>query len=535
MSTGLSLVVPAFDESGRLPRTLAAIAAALPRLADQVELIVVDDGSADDTADLAGRFAATAPLPVRVIRLGCNRGKGAAVAAGVAAARHPLVAFTDADSPYDLASLTPMLAALTSGRCAVAIGARDLPESQINRGYGVLRYVSGQTFSLMTRLAIGLPFRDSQCGIKAFRTDAARLLFAMRTVDGFGFDFELLATAVANGLRVERFPVRLTHDDDSRIALVRDSLRMARDLLHVRRNLKRGAYSFPALPADVTPCPLCGATEFEPRVAHDGFRMVGCCSCGVWYLNPMPTRAALAGLYSDTYYASADATDGGYADYAAMADDHRDTFRRRLALVARHVGEGRLLDVGAGYGYLADAAMPTFRERWVVELSRAAARRVSREHKVVVGDIESVELPRHYFDVVSLQDCFEHLPDPGAALARIRDVLRPGGALLAVTPNAHSWLARVQGANWVSLKFPEHVILYSRGTLRRVLESNGFAIESITPAGQYARLDFLAERVAKGHPRLARALAGAARRLGGSERRVYVPSGSVAVVATALD
>lgn len=533
MSTALSLVVPAFEESERLPRTLTAVAAALPRLADEVELIVVDDGSTDDTAELAERFAATAPLPVRVVRLGRNRGKGAAVAAGVAAARHPLVAFTDADSPYDLESLVPMLAALASGRCDVAIGARDLPESQINRGYGALRFLSGQTFSMMTWLAIGLPFRDSQCGLKAFRTDAARRLFAMRTVDGFGFDFELLAAAVANGLRVERFPVRLTHDDDSRIALIRDSLRMTRDLLHVRRNLKRGAYAFPTLPADVTPCPVCGATEFEPRVAHDGFRMVECGACGVWYLNPMPTRAALASLYGDAYYASDEATDGGYADYAAMADDHRETFRRRLALVARHVGQGRILDVGAGYGYLADAAAPTFRERWVVELSDAAARRVAPEHKVVVGDIASVELPRRYFDVVSLQDCFEHLPDPRAALERIRDVLRPGGALLAVTPNARSWLARLQGANWVSLKFPEHVILYSRDNLRRVLESNGFAVESMTPAGQYARLDFLAERVAKGHPRLADALVRAARRCGGHQRRVYVPSGSVAVVATA--
>lgn len=527
----LSLVIPAFDESGRLPRTLATVAAALPRLAVEQEIVVVDDGSRDDTAAIAERFES--PVPVRVVRLGRNRGKGVAVAAGVAAARHPLIAFTDADSPYDLESLRPMLAALEAGRCDVAIGARDLPESSINRGYGALRYLSGQTFSLLTWLAIGLPFRDSQCGLKAFRADAARRLFAMRTVDGFGFDFELLATAVANGLVVERFPVRLTHDDDSRIELVRDSLRMARDLLHVRRNLRRGAYRFPELPAEVTPCPLCGAEEFEPRVAHAGFRMVECASCGLWYLNPMPTRAALAALYGESYYESADACGGGYADYASMADDHRDTFRRRLALVERHVGAGRLLDVGAGFGYLADAAQPTFAERWVVEMSAAAASRVSPAHRVVVGDIESVELPRRYFDVVSMQDCLEHLPDPRGALARVRDVLRPGGALFAVTPNVGSWLARVQRDNWVSLKFPEHVVLYSRDTLRRVLEGNGFAVESMTPAGQYARLDFLAERIAKGRPQLAQALARLARRAGGAERRVYVPSGSIAVVATA--
>jgi len=531
MARALSLVVPAYNESARLGATLRTLSAALPRLADEVELIVADDGSSDDTADLAER--AETGIPVRVVRLGRNRGKGVAVAAGVAAARHELIAFTDADSPYDLDSLRPMLAALEGGLCDVAIGARDLPESQVNRGYGALRYLSGQTFSMLTWLAIGLPFRDSQCGLKAFRAGAARSLFAMRTVDGFGFDFELLAAALANGLVVERFPVRLTHDDDSRIELVRDSLRMTRDLLHVRRNLERDAYRFPALPSDVTPCPLCAAEEFAPRVAHAGFRMVECASCGLWYLNPMPTRAALAGFYGAGYYASSDACGGGYADYAAMADDHRDTFRRRLALVQGHVGRGRLLDVGAGYGYLADAAAETFAERWVVELSAAAARHVSPAHRVVVGDIESADLPRGYFDVVSLQDCLEHLPEPRTALARIRSLLRPGGALFAVTPNVQSWLARVQRDDWVSLKFPEHVVLYSRDTVRRALDAAGFDVESITPAGQYARLDFLAERVARGHPRLARALAGLARRAGGAERRVYVPSGSIAVVATA--
>jgi len=531
MGSALSLVIPAYNESARLSATLATVCAALPRLAQEVEIIVVDDGSSDDTAALVEHTESVVPL--RVLRLGRNRGKGVAVTAGVAAARHPIVAFTDADSPYDLESLRPMLAALESGRCDVAIGARDLPESQINRGYGVMRYLSGQTFSLLTWLAIGLPFRDSQCGLKVFRADAARRLFAMRTVDGFGFDFELLATALANGLVVERFPVRLTHDDDSRIDLVRDSLRMTRDLVHVRRNLKRGAYRFPGVAADVKPCPLCGADEFEPRVAQAGFRMVECASCGLWYLNPMPTRAALEALYGCTYYESADACGGGYADYAAMAEDHRDTFRRRLELVAGHVGHGRLLDVGAGYGYLADAAAGTFAERWVVEMSAAAARRVSSAHKVVVGDIESVELPQRYFDVVSLQDCLEHLPEPRAALGKIRGLLRPGGALFAVTPNVQSWVSRVQRDNWVSLKFPEHVVLYSRETLRRTLEGNGFAVESMTPAGQYARLDFLAERIAKGHPRLARTLARVARGVGGAERRVYVPSGSIAVVATA--
>jgi SAM-dependent methyltransferase len=528
---GLTLVVPAHDEERRLPPTLTAACNALPELAEASEIVVVDDGSNDRTSEIARSHRGA--VPIRVVRLGTNRGKGFAVARGIAAASHPLVAFTDADCPYELGSLAPMLAALEEGRCDVAIGARDLPDSAVQHGYGLLRLASGKTFSLLTWLALGLPFRDSQCGLKAFRTDVAHDLFAIRTVDGFGFDFEILAAAIANQLRIERFPVRLSHDDDSRVRLVADSARMAADLWRVRRNMHRGAYRFVRGAAEPRPCPLCGADHFTPRVTHDGFRMVECIECRLWYLNPMPTAETLDALYGDGYFESESACHLGYADYGAMADDYRATFRRRLELVDAHVGNGRLLDVGAGFGYLADAAMPQFRERWVVEVNEAAARQVDPAHRVVVGRFETLDLPSSYFDVVSMQDCLEHLPEPRAALAKIRRLLRPGGALLAVTPDVRSWVARVQRGNWVSLKFPEHVILYSETTLRRALSESGLRVERIVPAGQYARLDFLASRIVNGHPRLASELSRWVRRLGGDGRRIYVPSGSLAVVATA--
>ncbi len=526
----LSLVVPAFDEAGRLPATLRHAADALPRLAAESEIIVVDDGSRDDTAGVAERFAS--PVPLRVIRLPRNRGKGAAVAAGVAAARHAFVAFTDADCPYDLERLRPMLAALAAGSADVAIGARELAESEVNRGYGTLRHLSGKTLSVLTSLTLGLPFRDSQCGLKAFRADVAHRLFALRTIDGFGFDFEILTAALQNGYRVQRFPVRLTHNDDSRIRLVRDSVRMARDLVQVRRKLHAGVYLADVRDGETRPCPVCASDEYTPQVAGHGYRMVACRACGLWYLNPMPAAATLAALYDHGYFTSDAAMATGYADYAGMADDARDTFRRRLALVDRHVGSGRILDVGAGYGYLTEVAATRFPERWVVERSQDAAAHVSPTARVVIGTWEDADVPERYFDVVSMQDCLEHFPDPLAALAKTRSALRPGGALLAVTPNVGSWLARLQGRNWVSLKFPEHVVLFSESTLRRALETSGFRVETIVPAGQYARLDFLATRAASGFPKIGAALARALRTLGGGARRVYVPSGSLAVVAT---
>ena len=526
----VSLVVPAYNEESRLLETLRAAADALPRLALEAEIIVVDDGSVDATSAVAKAFSSTVPL--RLLRLRENRGKGFAISHGIAAARHPLVVFTDADCPYDLGALAPMLDAVGSGELDLAIGSRDLPGSATDRGYGWLRLLSGKCLSALTWFAIGLPFRDSQCGLKAFRTDIARELFAVRTVDRFGFDFEILAAAVAAGLRIGRFPVRLSHHDASRVDLVRDSLRMAADLYRVRRNLRLGAYHFAKGSTTPGPCPLCGADRFRLRAVRDGFRMVECSACSLWYLNPMPTPETLVALYGEDYFNSAAPLATGYGDYAGMADDYRATFERRLTLIEPYVGEGRLLDVGAGFGFLADAARSRFRERWALEISPAAARRISPEHHVVVGAFESAELPRHYFDVVSMQDCLEHFPDARAALCKVREILRPGGALLAVTPDTGSWIARVQGRRWLSLKFPEHVALYSEATLRRLLGAAGFRVETIGPAGQYVRMAFVADRLAGRSSRLSRTLARATHVLEGGVRRLYVPSGSLAVVAT---
>ncbi|MBU6282563.1 glycosyltransferase [bacterium] len=237
---GLTLVVPARDEETRLPLTLAAAARELPTLARRAEILVVDDGSRDATARVASEFES--PVPVRVVRLPENRGKGAAVHAGIEAATQPYVAFTDADCPYDLGALRPMLAALAERRADVAIGARDLVESGVSRGYGALRRFSGQALSLLTAAVLGLPFRDSQCGLKCFRAETARALFAVRTIDRFGFDFEILAAALDNGLVVERFPVELSHHDESRVDVLRDGGEMFRQLWQVRRRLRRGGY-----------------------------------------------------------------------------------------------------------------------------------------------------------------------------------------------------------------------------------------------------------------------------------------------------
>lgn len=530
MKPDLSLIIPAYNERNRLPHTLQEVSAALSRLGGDAEIIVVDDGSQDDTVAIAE--STECDVPKKVLRLDRNRGKGAAISLGVREARHAIVAFTDADCPYDLSALAPMIAAVEAGKIDIGIGARDLPESEVNRGYGPLRFVAGKVFSLLTYLAIDMPFRDSQCGLKLFRRDVAQQLFALRTIDGFGFDIETLAAAIAQGHRVGTFPVRLTHNDDSRINLVSDSLEMAADVLRVRRNLRRGAYEKLSLVTHTHPCPLCGADEFLPRAANHGFRMVECLECSLWYLAPMPTTESIATLYGSEYYDNDSPLQAGYAEYDEMREEYVATFARRLRLVEHQVGSGRILDVGAGFGYLLDAAREKFSERWALELSETAAARIAPDHRAVVGTLDSPELPHSHFDVVSMQDCFEHVPNPRETLEQVRRVLRPGGIFLATTPDVGSWLRRLQGRNWVSLKFPEHVVLYSEATLRRALAEAGFRVQSIEPASQYVKPAFVASRLFPEHPSLASALAKTAEFLGGAKKQIYVPSGSLTIAAT---
>jgi dolichyl-phosphate beta-glucosyltransferase len=237
----LSIIVPAYNEAARLPATLEALVAHLARAGRPAEILVVDDGSTDATAAAAGGRRAAA-VRVACIRLPENRGKGRAVATGVAASAGAVVAFIDADLPYTLANLDYAVRAVASGEADMAFGARDLADSSYDPSYPLARQIAGRTYAALVRLALGLPFGDTQCGLKSFRGDLARRLFPLLTIDGYGFDVELAYLASTRGYRIARFPVTLSHRHESRVRLVRDSLRMLGDLWRIRRNDARGRY-----------------------------------------------------------------------------------------------------------------------------------------------------------------------------------------------------------------------------------------------------------------------------------------------------
>lgn len=238
-NTELSVVVPAYNEEARLPRTLDRIRDYLHRAHPSSEIVVVDDGSSDRTADVVRSFEEKTP-EVRLVLNERNRGKGYSVRAGMLAARGEISLFTDADLSAPIEEVEKLLVALRSAD--IAIGSRALDRSLIQVHESRPRELAGVLFNLIVRGTIGLPFKDTQCGFKAFRTDRARVIFQKQTIEGFGFDPEILFLGLRRGLRVVEVPVLWAHDPRTKVHMTRDSLRMFAALWQIRRNAARGCY-----------------------------------------------------------------------------------------------------------------------------------------------------------------------------------------------------------------------------------------------------------------------------------------------------
>jgi dolichyl-phosphate beta-glucosyltransferase len=228
----LSIVVPAFNEEARLPRTLDGIVAFLgqrPSLRP-AEIVVVDDGSADATAKIAEQFRGGEGITVRVIRLERNRGKGAAVRTGLAGSTGGRVLISDAD----LATPIEELDALLASGVQLAVGSRAVNRDLIARRQPLARDLLGRLFNLFLR-GLGLTaLGDTQCGFKLLDGELARRLAGRLRLDGFAFDVELLARAARDGASVAEVPVRWYHVDASRVRPLRHGLQMLRDAARVR-------------------------------------------------------------------------------------------------------------------------------------------------------------------------------------------------------------------------------------------------------------------------------------------------------------
>ena len=243
MPVSLSIVIPAYNESVRLAKTLPQILEYLDKQLPEAELIVVDDGSSDDTAGTAHQcLQQSGHTLTSVISYRSNLGKGRAVRLGLLASRANIALFTDADLSTPITEIPKLVDPIERGECDLAFGSRALDRSLIGVHQSWRREQGGRVFILAVRLATGLPFWDTQCGFKAFRMKVCRPIIEAATIDRFGFDVELLYVADRAGLRLKEVPVRWDHNEGSKVSLAGDSMKMLGEVGRIRQQARRGIY-----------------------------------------------------------------------------------------------------------------------------------------------------------------------------------------------------------------------------------------------------------------------------------------------------
>lgn len=236
-----SIVIPAYNEAARIPATLRAVIDTVRTRGWDAEVVVVNDGSLDNTAEVVRNFALRNP-EVRLLENPANRGKGYSVRHGILHALGEIVMFTDADLSSPMEEAEGLFAAIAGG-ADIAIGSRWLETSRQTHRQPLYRQFFGRCFNLLTRMVMNLPFADTQCGFKAFTRNAAQTVFQLQTIERWGFDPEILFIALKRRYVIKEIPVSWAHDARTRISYLRDGIQMLKELAIVRWNALIGRYS----------------------------------------------------------------------------------------------------------------------------------------------------------------------------------------------------------------------------------------------------------------------------------------------------
>jgi glycosyltransferase involved in cell wall biosynthesis len=236
----LSIVIPAYNESARIEATLASVLSCVETHHWDAEILVVDDGSTDTTVAIVQQWTARNPH-LHLIQNPGNCGKGYSVRNGLLQAAGDIAMFTDADLSAPIEEADRLIAAIDAG-ADVAIGSRWLDKQKQTVHQPLYRRFFGRCFNWVTRKVIGLPFKDTQCGFKAFRRDAAQTIFRLQTIERWGFDPEILFIARKLKYNIVEVPVTWGHDERSRISYLKDGLQMLEEMGQIRTNSLRGRY-----------------------------------------------------------------------------------------------------------------------------------------------------------------------------------------------------------------------------------------------------------------------------------------------------
>src|ERR1700729_2665350 len=236
----LSIVIPAFNESARIEHALDRVLSCVAEQGWDAEVLVVDDGSKDNTAEIVHRWMEQHPR-LHLVHNPGNKGKGYSVRNGLLQAAGDIVMFTDADLSSPMEEAERLIAAIGDG-ADVAIGSRWLDRTRQTIHQPLYRQFFGRCFNWVTRRIMGLPFKDTQCGFKAFKRDAAQVIFRLQTIERWGFDPEILFIARKLKYTIVEVPVTWGHDERSRISYLKDGTQMLEEMATIRGNSIAGRY-----------------------------------------------------------------------------------------------------------------------------------------------------------------------------------------------------------------------------------------------------------------------------------------------------
>jgi glycosyltransferase involved in cell wall biosynthesis len=236
----LSIVIPAYNESARIEHALDRVLSCVAERGWDAEVLVIDDGSKDDTAAIVQRWMPQHPR-LHLVQNPGNKGKGYSVRNGLLQAAGDIVMFTDADLSSPMEEAERLLDAIADG-ADVAIGSRWLDRTRQTIHQPLYRQFFGRCFNWVTRTVMGLPYKDTQCGFKAFKRSAAQVIFRLQTIERWGFDPEILFIARKLKYVVREVPVTWGHDERSRMSYLKDGMKMLEDMARIRSNSVRGRY-----------------------------------------------------------------------------------------------------------------------------------------------------------------------------------------------------------------------------------------------------------------------------------------------------
>ncbi len=273
------------------------------------------------------------------------------------------------------------------------------------------------------------------------------------------------------------------------------------------------------------PCNLCGSDERHSYCPENGLGLVQCQTCGFVYVSPRPAADELYALYGETYFHNNESGVVGYTDYIKDENNIRKTSQRRLRHLEQYVQPGQLLDVGCATGFFMDEACQRGWEVTGLDVSSFGVK-YAQQHfglNTIHSTLTELDVAPASYDVVTMWDVIEHVPDPTAYIHKAADLLRPGGIVSLATPDVDSIPARLAGKRWVGYKLSEeHVYYFSVKTLTRMLNDAGFAVVKVQHIGKYVPLSLFRDRLGMYFPWLARILQTGENLLGLSELALYI-------------